>query len=70
MEYTTKTYKGEGWTVIVKRPILSEEERKKREKIVRDTLVGVYRAVEHDETIAKLLLAEDETYKKEENDAS
>ena len=70
MEYTTKTYKGEGWTVIVKRPILSEEERKKREKIVRDTLVGVYRAVEHDEAIAKLLLAEDETYKKEENDAS
>ncbi len=59
MEYTTKTYKGEGWTVIVKRPILSEAEREKREKHVVETLKGVYRAVEHDESIAKLLLAED-----------
>ena len=59
MEYTTKTYKGQGWTVIVKRPVLSEDERKKREKYVEETLKGVYRAVEHDESIAKLLLAED-----------
>ena len=58
MEYTTKTYKGNGWTVIVKRPILSEVESKKREQYVIDTLKGVYREVEHDESIAKLLLEE------------
>ena len=60
MEYTTKTYKGKGWTVIVKRPILSEAEREKREQYVVETLKGVYRAVEHDESIAKLLLAEND----------
>ena len=54
MEYTTNTYKGDGWTVIIKRPILSDEERKKREQYVRDTLVSIYRAVEHDEAVAKL----------------
>ena len=58
MEYTTKTYKGDGWTVIVKRPILTEVEKKKREAQVIETLKGVYREVEHDESIAKLLLAE------------
>ena len=58
MEYTTKTYKGDGWTVIVKRPILPDAERAKREKYVIETLKGVCREVEHDESIAKLLLAE------------
>ena len=61
MEYTTKTYKGDGWTVIVKRPILTEVEKKKRETQVIETLKGVYREVEHDESIAKLLLAESES---------
>ena len=68
MEYTTKTYKGEGWTIIVKRPILSEAEREKREKYVVDTLKGVYREVAHDESVAKLLLAEgDETMEENQN---
>lgn len=58
MEYTTKTYKGDGWTVIVKRPILNEVEKEKREKQVIETLKGVYREVQHDESIARLLLAE------------
>jgi hypothetical protein len=58
MEYTTKTYKGDGWTVIVKRPILSQAEREKREKYVVDTLKGVYRELEKDESIANLLIAE------------
>ena len=60
MEYTTKTYKGDGWTVIVKRPILSEAERVKREAYVVDTLRGVAREVSRDESLAKLLFAESE----------
>ncbi len=61
MEYTTKTYKGDGWTVIVKRPILNELEKDKRENQVIETLKSVYREVAHDESIAKLLLAESES---------
>ena len=61
MEYTTKTYKGEGWTVIVKRPILSKAEQEKREKYVVDTLKGIYLELERDNPLAsELLLAESE----------
>ena len=58
MEFTTKTYKGDGWTVIVKRPILTEVEKEQREKRVVETLKSVYREVAHDESIGNLLLAE------------
>ena len=38
MEYTTKTIKGEGFTVTIHRPILTEKEREKQEKRVIDAL--------------------------------
>lgn len=66
MEYTTETYKGDGWTVIVKRPILSQAEREKREKYVVQTLESVYQEIARKEALANLLVAE--TKEKEEGD--
>jgi hypothetical protein len=40
MEYTTKTIKHNGWTITIHRPILTDEERAKREKQVTDTLIA------------------------------
>jgi predicted Zn-ribbon and HTH transcriptional regulator len=43
MEYTTQTFKFEGFTVNVRRPILTAEEREKREQAVIDTLTSIAR---------------------------
>jgi hypothetical protein len=39
MEYTVKEYKGKGYTAIIRKPILTAEERRKREAEVRKALV-------------------------------
>ena len=42
-QFYSKTIKGDGYTVILERPVLTPEERKRREQEVKDTLVNVYR---------------------------
>ena len=61
MEYTIKSYEGDGWSGTVKRPILTPEEREKREKYIINTLISIYREVGDDEAIARLLLADSES---------
>lgn len=52
MEYTTKTIKGDGFTVNIHRPILTPEERAKQEKLVVETLKNIYRKEANRETNA------------------
>lgn len=40
MEYTTRTIKVNNCTIIIHRPILTDEERTKAEQRVRDALKG------------------------------
>lgn len=40
MEYTTRTIKINGCTLIINRPILTEAERQKAEQKIRDALKG------------------------------
>ena len=40
MEYTTRTIKINGCTLIIKRPILTDEEQRKAEQKIRDALKG------------------------------
>ena len=44
MEYTTQTFKYGRFTVEVLRPILTPEERAKREQIVINTLTSIARS--------------------------
>ena len=40
MEYTTRTIKVNGCTLIIERPILTEEEKRKAEQKILDALKG------------------------------
>ena len=44
-QFYSKTIKGDGYTVIVNRPVLTPEDKSKREKQVMDTVVNVYKEV-------------------------
>ena len=67
MEYTTQIIKGDGFTVIVERPILTPEEREARIEEVRTALVGSYfELLRIDEELAELLVHKD--YKKKRGD--
>lgn len=46
MQYTTQTITGENFTITVRRPILSDSERKKREQQVIKALEQFGKAIE------------------------
>ena len=39
MEYVVKEYKGKGYTATIRKPILTKEEREKREEECRQALI-------------------------------
>jgi hypothetical protein len=50
MEYTEKTIKTERYTVTIRRPILSDSERAKREREVVQALERFGKAIEKEKT--------------------
>ena len=48
MEYTTKVYEIGNCTAIVHRPVLTDEERKKREDSIKRELEHFFKAVERE----------------------
>ena len=59
MEYTVTRIKGDGYTATIRRPILSDAERVKREKIIIETLKSIYREEMYNEARKQELLLKD-----------